>query len=68
MGLLERRALLRFLAASPVFAGFMPLRNALADERTLATAADALDVFDLEAAAQRILPPAHWDRGPRFAE
>lgn len=25
-----------------------------------ATAADALDVFDLEAAAQKLVPPAHW--------
>jgi isopentenyl diphosphate isomerase/L-lactate dehydrogenase-like FMN-dependent dehydrogenase len=60
MSLYERRALLKFLAASPLFAGMAPLTEVLADERTLASAADALDVFDLEAAAQRLVPPAHW--------
>ena len=60
MSLYERRALLKFLAASPVFAGLAPFTDALADERTLASAAEALDVFDLEAAAQRLVPPAHW--------
>jgi 4-hydroxymandelate oxidase len=54
----DRRTLLRFLAASPLFAGLAPLTSALADEHTVA--ADALDVFDLEAAAQRVVPPAHW--------
>ena len=56
----ERRALLKFLAASPAIAALAPFTEALADEPTLASAADALDVFDLEAAAQRLLPPAHW--------
>jgi isopentenyl diphosphate isomerase/L-lactate dehydrogenase-like FMN-dependent dehydrogenase len=60
MGLYQRRALLKFLAASPVLAGLSPLKEALADQRALATAAEALDVFDLEAAAKRLLPPAHW--------
>jgi 4-hydroxymandelate oxidase len=56
-----RRALLKFLAASPVLASVAEFRNALADDKnTLASAADALDVFDLEAAAQRVVPPAHW--------
>jgi 4-hydroxymandelate oxidase len=55
-----RRALLRFLAASPVFASFSPLARALAEEPAMASAADALDVFDLEAAARKLVPPAHW--------
>jgi 4-hydroxymandelate oxidase len=57
--MLQRRALLRFLAASPVFAGWPALRG-FATELALASAADALDVFDLEAAAQKVVPPAHW--------
>jgi len=56
----ERRALLRFLAASPVFAALGPWTRALADEHLPATAAEALDVFELEAIAQRLVPPAHW--------
>jgi isopentenyl diphosphate isomerase/L-lactate dehydrogenase-like FMN-dependent dehydrogenase len=60
MSLYARRALLKFLATSPVLAGFVPSSKALADERPLASAAEALDVFDLEAAAQRLVPPAHW--------
>ena len=48
-----RRQLLRYLLASPLVA--------LADEEELiATPADALNVFDFEAAARRKLPPAHW--------
>ena len=60
MSVFERRALLKFLAASPVLSGLAPFTHALADERALASAAEALDVFDLEAAAQRLVPPAHW--------
>lgn len=55
-----RRALLRFLAGSPLLAGLGPLAKVLADETGLASAADALDVFDLEEAAKRVVPPAHW--------
>jgi isopentenyl diphosphate isomerase/L-lactate dehydrogenase-like FMN-dependent dehydrogenase len=40
--------------------GLARYSKALADERALATAAEALDVFDLEAAAHAIVPPAHW--------
>ena len=56
----ERRALLRFMAASPLLAGGLPLSQLLAAEPQLATAAAALDVFDFERAAQRVVPPAHW--------
>jgi 4-hydroxymandelate oxidase len=57
---LERRALLKYLAASPVFAALGPWTRALADEHLPASAAEALDVFELEAVAQRLVPPAHW--------
>jgi isopentenyl diphosphate isomerase/L-lactate dehydrogenase-like FMN-dependent dehydrogenase len=60
MSLNHRRALLRFLAASPVLAGWEPFKRAFADERALESASEALDVFDLRAAAQRVVPPAHW--------
>ncbi len=56
----ERRALLKFLAASPVFAALGSWTEALAEEHLPASAADALDVFELEAVAQRLVPPAHW--------
>jgi 4-hydroxymandelate oxidase len=54
----QRRRLLRFLAASPLMAS--PAFRAMAAEAGLARAADALDVFDFETAAQQIVPPAHW--------
>src|SRR5580658_7377608 len=57
---LERRALLKFLAASPLCAALVPWTRALAEEHLPASAADALDVFDLEAVAQKLVPPAHW--------
>src|SRR5580698_4793022 len=57
---LERRALLKFLAASPLFASLSPWSRALADEHLPASAAEAVDVFELEAIAQRLVPPAHW--------
>ena len=56
----SRRALLRFLAASPVLAASGFAQRLLADEFTLANAADALDVFEFEALARKIIPPAHW--------
>ena len=55
-----RRALLKLLASGSALAGLARLGRVLADERTLASASDALDVFDLEAAARRVVPPAHW--------
>jgi 4-hydroxymandelate oxidase len=56
----DRRAFLRFLAASPLLADFAPLQNVLAQDAVIAAAADALDVFDFEAVAKKVLPPAHW--------
>jgi len=60
MSVIARRALLRFIAASPIFAGLGPITKALAEERALASARDALDVFELEEAARKVVPPAHW--------
>ena len=60
MSLIARRALLRFLTASPALAALGPFARALADERPLGSASEALDVFDLEMRAQQVVPPAHW--------
>src|SRR5580692_9842045 len=57
---LERRAFLRFLATSPLFAAMGAWTRARADEDLPASAAEALDVFDFEAVAERLVPPAHW--------
>jgi 4-hydroxymandelate oxidase len=63
----DRREFLKFLAASPLLLAYPTLLEALtqaaspqAAAATLANAADALDVFDFEAMARRVLPPAHW--------
>lgn len=57
---LERRALLKFLAASPLLTAPGPWTRALADGNLPGSAAEALDVFEMEAIAQRLVPPAHW--------
>jgi isopentenyl diphosphate isomerase/L-lactate dehydrogenase-like FMN-dependent dehydrogenase len=54
-----RRAFLKFLAASPLIASVPPLAEAF-QQGGLDQAADALDVFDFQAAAQKVVPPAHW--------
>jgi isopentenyl diphosphate isomerase/L-lactate dehydrogenase-like FMN-dependent dehydrogenase len=51
--------LLKMLAASPLLATRSMLSRA-ASEAALASAAGALDVFELRQAAQRLVPPAHW--------
>jgi len=63
----DRREFLKFLAGSPLVLACPSLLEALAQAAspqaaaaTLAGAADALDVFDFEAMARRVLPPAHW--------
>jgi isopentenyl diphosphate isomerase/L-lactate dehydrogenase-like FMN-dependent dehydrogenase len=53
-----RRLLLQRLLAASLVAGAG--WRGQAAEPVPATAAQALDVFDLETAAQRIVPPAHW--------
>ena len=57
-----RRRVLQSMLAGPVLAGLGPTVRALGhDEDAFITAADrALDIFDFERAARRILPPAHW--------
>lgn len=55
----ERRALLKFLAASPLLLLSERLAEAV-QTGDLEQAAYALDVFDFETAAQKIVPPAHW--------
>jgi 4-hydroxymandelate oxidase len=62
----SRRAFLRFLAASPLFACRGFLSRSLAQtpassgDGLIARAGEALDVFDFEAVAHRNIPPAHW--------
>jgi 4-hydroxymandelate oxidase len=65
----NRRDLLRFLAASPLWLGMPAVASAFlqasggaqpAADAALKSAADALDVFDFEALARTVLPPAHW--------
>jgi isopentenyl diphosphate isomerase/L-lactate dehydrogenase-like FMN-dependent dehydrogenase len=63
----DRRAFLKYLAASPLLFGMPRLAEALAQattdqavEAVLKSAADAINVFDLEIAARRLVPPAHW--------
>ena len=57
--MIHRRAFLTFLAGSPLLAAFPQLASAL-QQGGLEQAAHALDVFDFEAAAQKLVPPAHW--------
>lgn len=63
----DRRRFLGLLAASPLLAGIPSLTQALAQapspralDDLIRTAAEALDVFDLEAVARKTIPPAHW--------
>jgi 4-hydroxymandelate oxidase len=63
----DRREFLKYLAASPLLFGMPQLVEALGNattdqavEQVLKSAADALNVFDLEAAASKLVPPAHW--------
>ncbi len=63
----DRREFLKFLAGSPLLLAYPSLLEAFtqaptaqAAAATLASAADALDVYDFEAMARRVLPPAHW--------
>ena len=63
----DRREFLKFLAGSPLLLAspawleaFTQAPTPQAAAATLASAADALDVFDFEAMARRVLPPAHW--------
>ena len=53
----SRRDFMRFLASSPLLGAVPPL--ALGAD-AVAAAADAIDVFDLEAVAEARIPMAHW--------
>src|ERR1041384_1619053 len=54
----NRRAFLKFLSLRPLLAAIPSLGAAL-QQSGLEQAADALDVFDFQAAAQKVVPPAH---------
>jgi 4-hydroxymandelate oxidase len=61
----QRRAFLKFLAASPLYAGLPLAARAFGQPAGVADglvtrAGDALDVFDLEKVAHRNIPVAHW--------
>jgi 4-hydroxymandelate oxidase len=65
----SRRALIKFLAASPLYAGFTSVAETFAQAQSpspqnidnlIVRASDALDVFDFEPVARRNIPPAHW--------
>ena len=62
----DRRDFLKFLASSPLLLSpawleaFTQAPTAQAAAATLASAADALDVYDFEVMARKVLPPAHW--------
>jgi 4-hydroxymandelate oxidase len=51
----DRRAFLKFLAASPLFAA---LRQT--EDFVISDPAQAINVLEFEAAARKALPPAHW--------
>jgi isopentenyl diphosphate isomerase/L-lactate dehydrogenase-like FMN-dependent dehydrogenase len=55
----SRRAFLKFLAGSPLLAG-MPIAIQAMAQGDIDKAVDALDVFDFELLAKKVLPPAHW--------
>jgi len=57
----KRREFLKFLAASPLL-GALPagLRGFAESDFIISNPAEALNVFEFEAAARKILPPAHW--------
>jgi len=63
-----RRNFLKYLAGSPLLA-MLPSMNAFSAEADpsssqlvdlISEATDALDVFEFEAVARQVLPPAHW--------
>jgi isopentenyl diphosphate isomerase/L-lactate dehydrogenase-like FMN-dependent dehydrogenase len=59
----SRRQFLRYLAASPIcsaLAGVEFAEGATDVGQRIAKPADALDIFDLQATASEVLPPAHY--------
>lgn len=62
----NRRTFLKYLAASPLYAG-VPYLQSFAQgvapqtiDAMISRAEDALDVFDFEPVARKNIPPAHW--------
>src|SRR5262245_8686460 len=55
MAVTDRRAFLKFLAASPLFAALPQ-----SEEFVISDPAQAINVLEFEAAARKALPPAHW--------
>jgi isopentenyl diphosphate isomerase/L-lactate dehydrogenase-like FMN-dependent dehydrogenase len=58
----SRRAFLKSLASSPLLAASFPFAEALkqAPQEVISGPAEALNVFEFEAAARKALPPAHF--------
>jgi 4-hydroxymandelate oxidase len=59
----NRRRFIQWLAAAPVVAGTLGVGHALAQRgaaSAMADASDILNVFELEARAKELIPPAHW--------
>lgn len=63
----SRRRFIEFLAASPLLAGtrfdlawFQQQQGSADPDRLIASAADALNVFDFEPVARKKIPHAHW--------
>ena len=56
-----RRAFLKFLASSPLFAAMPGLRLPQAvEDPVISDPTQAINVLEFEAAARKALPPAHW--------
>lgn len=55
-----RREFLKFLAASPLCNALAGVDFASASGERIASPEEAIDIFDLEATAKEILPPAHY--------
>ena len=56
----SRRAFLKFLAGSPLFAGLPASRLQSVADYVISDPSEAINVLDFEAAARKALPPAHW--------
>jgi isopentenyl diphosphate isomerase/L-lactate dehydrogenase-like FMN-dependent dehydrogenase len=55
-----RRAFLKFLASSPLFAAVPGLGFQSSEEFVISDPSQAINVLEFEAAARKALPPAHW--------
>ena len=56
----NRRAFLRLLLSSPLFAYGASLSAALQDDFVITRPEQAINVMEFEAAARKALPPGHW--------